>query len=118
MRKHGLRLVLFAVEVGGQGLIDQHHAVIELLAAPIQRAHGRLHGGPVSLDLLVHFGAEGPQVTEQRFDISMQKLQDRELIARGQRGVQVRHVLAHVIRECVKNGQGFGAIADAEHLLR
>ena len=65
MRAHGLRGLLLEVEIRGDALRDEVHALVEVSALRIDRPDLRIDGASIRLDALADAVAQGLQAVEE-----------------------------------------------------
>ena len=108
VREHGLGHLLLGIEVGGDRLVDGRHALLVVLALPVDRAHLRIQGGPVRLHALAHGGAEVRDVLEERLHVLAEEGEDAHLVAGVEVGLDVGDLLVDAVVQLVEDGQTLG----------
>ena len=81
MRIHRLRGLFLEIDVGGDGLGDPRHALVEVPPLGVDGAHAWIDGATVRLDALADAGVEALKMVEARLDLRPEEADDGHLVA-------------------------------------
>ena len=115
---HGLGGLILEVDVPGDGLRDERHALVELPTLGVDGADPGIDGAPVRLDALADGGAEGLEMIEEGLDVGPEEADDRHLVARAEAHLAVGDVGVDAVGELVEDGQRPDVVGGAEDLPR
>src|SRR5437867_6982406 len=105
VREDRLRRLLLQLQVGGDGLGQARHALLEDLALPIDGAHARIERVAVRGHPAGHGRVEAPQPLQQRLDLGPQERHDADLVTSGEMIVDLLAVLIDPVAKLVERRQ-------------
>lgn len=89
--------------MGGDGVGQPRHAVLEHLPLPVDRAAARVEGGSIGVNAFPHGRSEPGQRLEQPLHFLLHEGDHGRLVARAEVGLDACHLLVEAIQQLIVN---------------